>query len=56
MLVGPQFPSGENACLILVVGRHDGHSVQASVKVLTLDEAGPFCVRSGHLEVPGFRA
>ena len=56
MLVSPQFPRGENACLILVVGRHDGHSVQASVKVLTLDEAGPFCVRSGHLEVPGFRA
>ena len=56
MLVGPEFPSGEDASLILVVGRHDGHSVQASIEVLTLDEAGPFRVRPSHFEVPGFRA
>ena len=56
MLVSPQLPSGENACLILVMCRHDGHSVQTSIKVLTLDEAGPLCVRSSHFEVPGFRA
>ena len=56
ILVGPQPPSGEDARLILVVGGHDGHSMQSGIEVLTLNVAGPLCVRSGHFEVPRFRA
>ena len=56
MLEGPQPPRCENARLILVMGGHDGHSMQSGIEVLTLNVAGPLCVRSGHFEVPRLRA